>query len=54
MSEEEAVLFRSLVLEGYTLRRIRGCMKEKGYTLGEEDAPYIRMMIDILTTEEGE
>jgi len=54
MSEEQARLFRDLVLEGHTLRAIRGFMEQAGHVLDEYDAPYIKMMVDILAEEKGE
>ena len=54
MSEEATELFRSLVLEGHTLRKIKGYMEEAGHPLDEYDAPYIKIMIDILTEEKGD
>lgn len=54
MSEEATKIFRSLVLEGHTLRKIKGYMEEAGHSLDEYDAPYIKMMIDILAEEKGD
>jgi len=54
MSKEQARLFRDLVLEGHTLRAIRGFMEKAGHVLDEYDAPYIKIMVDILAEEKGD
>jgi len=54
MSEEAAKMFRALVLKGHTLRAIRGLMEQVGHVLDEYDAPYIKIMVDILAEEKGD
>lgn len=54
MDQRTIAQFHRFVRQGLTIRAIRARFAEQGKSLGEDDAPLVRLMISILAGGEDE